>query len=123
MNNTFVLRRLIMMGFLLLTVTAVYGEESNNESWIYGKWELSYDPDGAKTDWVVFLPNGDARSIGPHGKVDGIYIVDGDTVKAVFTWKGKDFIMFFHADGKKDALSIVTSNTGKPSIYKKVSQP
>jgi len=94
-----------------------------NETWLYGKWELSFDPDGAKTDWLEFLPNGDAWSIGPHGRVPGMYIVDGNEVKAVFTWKQQDFIMTFYGDREKGQLSIVTSHSGKASIYKKLDKP
>ncbi len=95
----------------------------DDESWLYGKWELSYDPDGAKTDYLEFLPNGDAWSIGPNGKVAGFYIVDGENVKAVFTWKKKDFIMMFHGDKQNKLLKIVTSRSGKESIYKKMTKP
>lgn len=118
------MRQLVLIVILLLGTAAVHAAPAaDDESWLYGKWQLSYDPDGAKTDWLEFLPNGDAWSIGPLGRVAGFYIVDGDTVKAVFTWKGKDFIMMFHADRHKQVLKIVTSRSGKASIYKKVNTP
>lgn len=108
--------------FLCLCVTAPSWSEEG-ESWVYGKWELSYDPDGAKTDWLEFKPNGDAWSVGPNGRVRGMYIVDGDEVKVVFTWKKQDFIMTFYGDPGKKQLRIVTSHSGKPSIYKKLDKP
>ena len=114
-GRPFLLRSDLVDGF------TAYAEES--ESWVYGKWELSYDPDGAKKDWLEFMPNGDAWSIGDNGRIQGMYIVDGNTVKAVFTWKGKDFIMTFHGDKKKQTLRIVTSHTGKESVYKKLNPP
>ena len=117
-------KNLIRVSVVLLslcaTCTALSAED---ESWVFGKWELSYDPDGSKKDWIEFLPNGDAWSIGANGKIQGMYIVDGDTVKAVFTWKGKDFIMTFHGDRQHKLLKIVTSHSGKESIYKKMDAP
>lgn len=118
------LRKLILTGFVLLCVsTGFSAQAADDEAWLYGKWKLSYDPDGAKTDYLEFLPNGDAWSIGPNGKVSGIYIVDGDIVKAVFTWKDKDFIMTFHGDKQNNVLKIVTSRSGRESIYKKMVKP
>lgn len=117
------LPKLLLIVLLLMGTGVVHAANADNESWIYGKWQLSYDPDGARMDWLEFLPNGDARSIGPNGRIEGIYIVDGDTVKAVFTWKGKDFIMNFRADRNNHLLKIITSRSGKASIYKKMDRP
>ena len=108
---------------VLIMSFAVVTNAAEGEDWVYGKWELTYDPDGAKKDYLEFLPNGDAWSTGPNGKAEGMYIVDGDAVKAVFTWKGKDFIMTFHRDAQTNALKIVTSHTGKESIYQKMKTP
>ena len=117
-------RKLVAAAMVLFCLAAVSpAMAAEDEAWLYGKWELSYDPDGAKTDYLEFLPNGDAWSIGPKGKVPGFYIVDGDTVKAVFTWKAKDLITIFHADRQNKLLKIVTSRSGKESIYKKVIKP
>lgn len=116
--------KLIRLSMLLLSVCASYPAlGAEDETWLYGKWELIYDPDGAKKDYLEFQANGDAWSIGPNGKIQGMYLVDGDTVKAVFTWKGKDFIMTFHSDRQNKQLRIVTSHTGKESIYQKMDRP
>lgn len=123
MKSMKVWRRFMLTGFLILAMATVYAADRQSESWIYGKWQLQYDPDGAQTDWLEFFPNGDATSIGPNGRIDGIYIVDGDRVKAVFSWKGKDFIMHFRADRENGLLRIVTSRSGKPSIYRKIDKP
>lgn len=116
--------KLFRLSLLLLGLCVTYSAMSaDDEAWVYGKWELSYDPDGAKKDWLEFLPNGDAWSIGDNGRIQGMYIVDGETVKAVFSWKGKDFIMTFHGDKKNQTLKIVTSRSGKESVYTKMKQP
>ena len=101
-----------------LLVIAIPGH--TGESWLHGKWELVYDPDGDKKDWLEFFPDGEARSHGELGNVEGIYIVTPEGVKAVFTYQEKDFIMTFHYDKDAQALKIVTSHTGRESIYKKV---
>jgi len=119
MRNKYWLFALVLLCFCVGRLT--YAEES--ESWVYGKWELSYDPDGAKKDYLEFLSNGDAWSISPIGRVPGFYIVDGQNIKAVFTWKKKDIIMNFHGDKQKQELRIITSRSGKASIYKKIPTP
>lgn len=105
---------------LTLLFSAALIHAGQEEAWLYGKWELSYDPDGSEKDWLEFLPGGDAFSIGPNGRVEGFYIVDGNAVKAVFTYREKDFIMNFRADRQAGQLKIVTSHTGRESIYSKV---
>lgn len=110
--------RYVVMCLLLFSAAAVSAEP--DESWLHGKWELTYDPDGADKDWLEFLPDGDVFSSGPLGRLAGFYIVDGDAVKAVFTFRDKDFIMNFMADKQIGQLKIITSHTGRESIYSKI---
>ena len=110
--------RYVAMCLLLFSVATVSAEP--DESWLHGKWELTYDPDGADKDWLEFLPDGDVYSSGPLGRLAGFYIVDGDAVKAVLTFRDKDFIMNFKADRQAGQLKIVTSHTGRESIYSKI---
>lgn len=105
-----------LLGLVFMAITHVQA----NEEWLHGKWELVFDPDGGKKDWLEFYPGGDVRSSGRLGEVEGLYIITAEGVKAVFTFKEKDFIMNFHFDKKAQALKIVTSHTGRESIYKKV---
>ncbi len=107
---------LFVIAFVLLTPVA----NGDNDDWIVGKWQLHFDPDGSKTDYLEFHENGDAFSTGPLGRMEGLYLVAQDRVKAVFTYKGKDFIMTFHFNEQRDELRIVTSHTGRESIYKKI---
>jgi hypothetical protein len=107
---------------LLVTLPsfAIAKDNSANDDWLIGKWQLHFDPDGSKTDFVEFKADGDAISSGPNGEFEGLYIVSPDSVKAVFTYKEKDFIMTFHFNDARDELRIVTSHTGRESIYKKI---
>ena len=106
---------------LLVLMAPASVSYANDVNWIVGKWELIHDPDGAATDWLEFTPDGDVYSIGANGKIPGIYIVTPDSVKAVFTYQEQDIITTFHFDENRELLKIVTSHTGKESIYRKVS--
>lgn len=106
----------ILMLMLSFTAAAV----AVDDVWLYGKWELSHDPDNREKDWLEFLANGDARSHGRLGTVEGIYVADESSVKAVFTYQDKDFIMTFHVNPQKTELRIVTSRSRRESIYRKI---
>ena len=114
------MRKYLFTGLLLMFIVAP--GIAVDDSWLFGKWELTYDPDGAKKDYLEFHENGDAFSSGELGRQEGFYVVSTDSVKAVFTYKGKDFIMTFHFNEAKDELRIVTSHTGQASIYRRVKE-
>lgn len=102
---------------LMLISTGVFAAD---DSWLLGKWELSYDPDDAPKDWLEFTAEGDVYSEGPMGRVEGMYVITAGGVKAVFTVKDKDIIMNFRYDEQDRALKITTSRTGRASVYRKV---
>lgn len=120
------MRLLPVLALLVIFMFSAPGrcDESDEDAWIFGTWQLTYDPDAAETDWLEFLPDGEVYNITPDGdRTPGLYLVTGDEVKAVFTLNEKDVIMFFHTDAKRDVLRIVTSNTGVASVYRKVGSP
>ena len=104
-----------------VTAAEMISPDSPADDWLVGQWELIFDPDGAKKDFIEFKADGDAISSGPLGRVEGLYLVNHESVKAVFTYMEKDFIMTFFYNQQKDELRIVTSHTGRESIYKKLS--
>lgn len=108
--------------FILPGSSALAASQSTEASddWLIGKWELFFDPDGSKKDYIEFKSDGDAISHGPLGEVEGLYIVSAKSIKAVFTYQDKDFIMTFFFNEARDELRIVTSHTGRESIYKKI---
>ena len=110
-----------VLGLLTVAVFTLFISVAQaDDAWLIGKWQLYYDPDGSSTDYVEFKADGDAISSGPQGEYEGFYIVSPESVKAVFTYKGKDFIMTFHFNEARNELRIVTSHTGRESIYKKI---
>ncbi len=109
--------------YILVSSVSVSMAGPAAEAWVYGKWELVYDPDGAEQDWLEFFPNGDVANLGRNNKkIEGMYVVSSDQVTAVFSLKGKDVITVFFFDEDHEALRIVTSRSGKESIYKKIKQ-
>ena len=103
-----------------LLLSSLFLRAFGDEAWLIGKWKLIYDPDEVKTDWLEFLPDGDVYNIWNDGtRVPGIYIIGQESIKAVFTYNDKDLIATFHYDKEKQLLKIVTSASGKESIYQK----
>jgi hypothetical protein len=104
----------------MVLLLAVSNSFASGQNWILGQWKLVYDPDNSDTDYLHFHPNGDVVSTGPAGIVNGIYVVSQDRVKAVLTVDDKDLILTFFFNAEKNQLRIVTSETGRESIYQKV---
>ncbi len=94
------------------------------EAWIHGRWELIEDPDGNPRDWLEFLPNGDVFNIWQDGtRIGGFYVVTHYDVKAVFTIDGRDLLTTFFFNTDRNELRIVTSATGRESVYRKLPVP
>lgn len=111
-------RHLFAIALLLLLQVSLLKADAYD--WVVGKWQLVYDPDGGKTDYLEFLANGDVTSSGPAGKYEGFYIASHGMVKAVLTIHEKDLILTFHHNSDNTELRIVTSDSGKASVYEKV---
>ncbi len=105
---------------LIVWLTTHISTSTANDDWLIGTWKLHYDPDGSTKDYIIFKANGDAISSGPLGELEGFYTINPVSVKAVFSYKERDFIMTFHFNAQRDELRIVTSDTGRESIYKKI---
>lgn len=116
-NTGFSAFKAILFGLLLCAGAAHAGDAD----WLLGRWALTYDPQGAETDYLEFLPDGDAYSEWADGtRVPGIYVVTGQGVKAVFTVEERDLIATFHADAERKRLKIVTDASGEESVYERV---
>lgn len=107
---------------LIFIVLFLHGAtaQADDYDWLVGKWQLSYDPDGSNTDYLEFLANGDVISRGDYGEVQGFYIAAHGMVKAVLTVNDKDLILGFFHNEKHTELRIVTSDSGKESVYTKI---
>lgn len=110
--------QLFLLGMILLCGPSLADDDSG---WPVGRWQLVHDPEGREQDSLEFLPNGEAHSIWPDGtRVSGIYIVTSEGIKAVFSLAGRDIITTFHVDADRQRLRIVTSQTGRESVYRKL---
>lgn len=113
---------LTLVGLLLGLWASWYAPVANaaDEAWIYGMWQLNYDPDASKPDYLEFLSNGDVFNIGHDGtRISGMYVVSDDRVTAVFSKDRKDVITTFFFDEQHTELRIVTSKTGKETLYRR----
>lgn len=112
-------RLFISIVFVLISFFPAAYTLADENDWILGKWKLVYDPDGSPADYLEFHRNGDVVHTSHLGKFTGIYIVAPNSVKAVLTADEKDLILTFFFNRKKNRLRIVTSHTGRESIYEK----
>ncbi len=92
-----------------------------DQSWIVGKWELAYDPDGGKTDWVEFGSDGKVVSINADGRrIPGEYTVQGAEVKMVFRVQDYAIPMtFLHTPDNKKLL-LYSDKTHHTAEYRKL---
>ena len=110
-----------LLAVLLLLALSTPGLADEDASWLVGRWQLSYDPDGAATDYLIFRANGDLISISPHGEFHGFYMLVPGAVRGVLTREdGRDLLLTFFYNPAHTELRIVTSATGKESIYTRV---
>jgi hypothetical protein len=92
-----------------------------DETWLVGRWGLSYAPDGDSKDWLEFNRSGRVFSISPNGgAVQGEYAVSKSEVSVVFTLNGKSIplTLKFTPDQKK--LLAYSKRTGRTSEYSKL---
>ena len=110
----------VIVAILLLLQSAIVMADDYDYDWVVGKWALVYDPDGGKTDYLEFLANGDVISSGPAGSYEGFYIASFGMIKAVLNIHDKDLILTFHHNQANTELRIITSDSGRASIYEKL---
>lgn len=90
-------------------------------TWLVGKWELSYDPDGNEKDWLEFTKSGEAFSISPNGRhVPGEYVVTDSEINITYTFNGKIIPMTLKFTPDKRKLLAYSKRTGKASEYSKI---
>lgn len=94
---------------------------SADVTWLVGKWELSYDPDGNQKDWLEFTKNREVFSISPNGRrVPGEFVVTDSEISITYTLNGKAIPMTLKFTPDKQKLLAYSKRTGKTSEYSKV---
>lgn len=108
----------VLSVLVLWSVMPVFAAEG---SWLVGKWELSYDPDGNEKDWIEFTKDGEAFSISPNGRrVPGQYIVTDSEIGITYSFNGKTIPMALKFTPDKKKLLAYSKRTGKTSEYQKI---
>ncbi len=94
---------------------------TDDHGWLVGKWELTLDPDGGKTDWLEFGRDGKAASITSDGRrIPGEYVVTAGKVQVVYSYQGKSIpITLSHTPDRKKLL-LYSERTHNTSEYQKL---
>jgi len=115
MKNAKLFAAILMMACLIGPVVAA------DQSWLVGKWEMSFDPDGNEKDWLQFSADGKVVSIsgGANGPV-GTYVVSGDQVQITFQLKTRSVSMTLAISPDKKKLLNFSKRTGNTAEYTRV---
>ena len=83
----------LAVSFLIVTILLPcisFAQSNNQNAWLFGKWELYYDPDGSPKDYLYFNENGTFVSKFPdHSDIEGTYIVTKEKVIMNVQVKGR----------------------------------
>lgn len=113
---------LVLLSLLLFwNISAAQAGTAEDNGWIIGKWELSRDPDGGRTDWMEFERDGKAASITSDGRrIPGEYTVKAAEVSIVYSYLGHSIpvVLTFTPDRKK--LLLYSDRTRNTSEYQKL---
>lgn len=81
---------IIVIALLCITITACSNDDNQTTSWIEGKWELTFDPDGDKTDWLIFQnDNSIVLETSDGRKISGEYIISQNDIFLTFKVNSK----------------------------------
>lgn len=111
-------RRVLLAAMLLGAIAPVRAETA---SWLIGRWELKFDPDGSPKDFLEFGEGGQVVNISPQGRqAAGVYVIKEDGVKASFALpNGKTLPFLFIPTTDKRQLQVRSSRTGNVAVYEK----
>ena len=117
---TLIQKNIAIWLFALLALSVAAALAADN-GWLFGKWELAYDPDGSEKDWMEFTADGQAFSINQAGRrIPGEYIVTDTEVRATYTYKGKAIPLSFKYSPDRKKLFAYSAKTGNTSVYEKI---
>lgn len=116
------MNRIAPLFLVVFYFAAIPVSVAQTPSWVVGTWELAYDPDGDRKDYMEFSDVGLVTSISPEGRrVSGTYAVNANEIKATFVLpNGKTLptLTFWTSEDRRQ-LRIVSSKNGKTTVYKK----
>jgi len=112
-------RILFLFAFIFLSGPAA----SNDISWLYGDWLLTYDPDGDTKDMLTFKKEGQftTTEIATGKQYKGMYFVRNEKIKISLVDKGKIFFKFeLTFDEKKEKIYHKSKDSNTISYYTRV---
>ena len=106
---------------LFLSPTHSTAEDHSSATWIHGKWELSYEPDGSPKDFITFFRNGTVvNSLPGNEDTRGTYSIVGGRVKIVFKPGNTSFPIEMRIAEQRTKLIIYSQRSGNTAEYTKV---
>lgn len=91
--------------------------------WMVGTWELSYDPDGAPQDRMVFRADGTVTNQFPgEPDVDGEYRAAGDRVMVTLNEGDRTRTTEMRLDEATGKLLFTSDSTGSTAEYSRVEE-
>jgi hypothetical protein len=112
---------LIAIPILCSVACTAQDPSPSSETWLHGKWELSYDPDGSPKDYLTFSADGAVVSSSPDGdEIRGTYTVDGNRLKMVFRRGNKTASAEMEITEDRSKLLNHSERTGTTAEYTKI---
>lgn len=109
---------------LLLTLMLLSGQAiSDDASWLYGNWLLTYDPDGDTQDRLTFTEENKftTTEVATGKQFNGMYAIRGNTIYVSLLVNGKVFYKFeLTFDDNKNKLYYKAKDSSTISYYTKV---
>jgi len=108
----------ICLVLLMLTVSTI--SHADSKAWLYGDWEMAYDPDGDSKDVLTFSEGGGFRTTeASTGKtIEGMYQVGSSAIDIRLVHQGRIFMTLrLDYDSEKNKLYYNPEKTGDPAYY------
>ncbi len=110
----------LVLSLALALVVATAPARAADETWLLGRWQLVYAPDGDPTDWLEFAPDGRMTSIAPNGRRSGgAYVTTGREVQLNFKVGTQSVIITLTHEPDRQRLYARSARTGNTAIYEK----
>lgn len=118
MNRTQIQSRSRRMLLVAMLLGAIAPARAETASWLLGRWELKFDPDGSPKDFLEFGEGGQVVNISPQRRqAAGVYVIKEEGVKASFVMpNGKTLPFLFIPTTDKRQLQVMSSRTGNVAV-------
>lgn len=99
----------ILFSSILIIAACSSSQDPTKAEWLFGTWELSYNPENDDSDLLEFSDDGTVTIKTQHDElVHGKYIIAGDTLKLTLKTPRKIIDVDFEISGDKSRLNYHT---------------